>query len=102
MSSLHIDRILETCIKRDVKGMYKKALAGEMKGFTGVDDPYEAPVNPELIIETETETAEQSAARILGKLEQMALIEPAHEPAYTPEEAEKIKARLEKLGYIEQ
>ena len=93
---------LEVCIKRDVKGMYKKALAGEMKGFTGVDDPYEAPVTPEITIETETETPEQSAARILGKLEQLALIEPAHEPAYTPEEAEKIRERLEKLGYIEQ
>ncbi|MBI3661472.1 MAG: adenylyl-sulfate kinase [Acidobacteria bacterium] len=93
---------LETCIKRDVKGMYKKALAGEMKNFTGVDDPYEAPANPEITIETETETPEQSAARILAKLEQLGLIEPAHEPAYTPEEAEKIRARLEKLGYIEQ
>jgi len=93
---------LEICIKRDVKGMYKKALAGEMKGFTGVDDPYEAPVSPEIIIETESETPEMSAARILGKLEQLGLIEPAHEPAYTPEEAEKIRARLEKLGYIEQ
>jgi adenylylsulfate kinase-like enzyme len=93
---------LETCIKRDVKGMYKKALAGELKGFTGVDDPYEAPVSPEIIIETEAETPEMSAARILGKLEQLGLIEPAHEPAYTPEEAEKIRARLEKLGYIEQ
>jgi adenylylsulfate kinase len=93
---------LETCIKRDVKGMYKKALAGEMKGFTGVDDPYEAPLTPEITIETVTETAEQSAARILEKLEQLGLVEPAHEPAYTPEEAEKIRARLEKLGYIEQ
>ena len=93
---------LETCIKRDVKGMYKKALAGEMKGFTGVDDPYEAPVSPEITILTETETPEQSAERILGKLEQLGLVEPAHEPAYTPEEAEKIRARLEKLGYIEQ
>lgn len=93
---------LEICIKRDVKGMYKRALAGEMKGFTGVDDPYEAPVSPEITIETETETPEMSAARILGKLEQLGLIEPAHEPAYTPEEAEKIRVRLEKLGYIEQ
>ncbi|HEV8385425.1 MAG TPA: adenylyl-sulfate kinase [Candidatus Acidoferrales bacterium] len=99
---VYVNTPLQTCIKRDVKGMYKKALAGEMKGFTGVDDPYEAPLTPELIIETETETAEQSAARILGKLEQLGLVEPAHEPAYTPEEAEKIRARLEKLGYIEQ
>ena len=99
---VYVNTPLETCIKRDVKGMYKKALAGEMKGFTGVDDPYEAPANPELTIATETDTPEQSAARVLTKLEELGLIEPAHEPAYTPEEAEKIRARLEKLGYIEQ
>ena len=92
---------LDECIKRDVKGMYKKALAGEMKNFTGVDDPYEPPVNPELVIDTMQETPAQSAARILAKLEQMALIEPPHDAGYTPEEAEKIHKRLEKLGYIE-
>jgi adenylyl-sulfate kinase len=97
-----VDTPLEVCIQRDVKGMYKKALAGEMKGFTGVDDPYEAPLNPEMVIKTTEESEQQSAARILTKLEQMGLVEPAQEPAYTPEEAEKIKARLEKLGYIEQ
>jgi len=97
-----VDTPLEECIQRDVKGMYKKALNGEMKNFTGVDDPYEAPLHPEVVIETVRETPEQSAARILAKLEQLGLIEPAHEPAYTPEEAEKIRARLEKLGYIEQ
>lgn len=92
---------LEECIKRDVKGMYKKALAGEMKNFTGVDDPYEAPPNPELVIETMQETPAQSAARILSKLEQMALVDPPHDKGYTPEEAEKIHKRLEQLGYIE-
>ncbi len=99
---IFVDTPLEVCIQRDVKGMYKKALAGEMKGFTGIDDPYEPPMNPELVIKTIEENEQQSAARILGKLEQMGLIEPAHEPAYTPEEAEKIRERLEKLGYIEQ
>jgi adenylylsulfate kinase len=97
-----VDTPLEECIRRDVKGMYKKALAGEMKNFTGVDDPYEPPLNPELTIHTMEETPEASCARILQKLEQLGLIEPAPEPAYTPEEAEKIRARLEKLGYIEQ
>jgi adenylylsulfate kinase len=97
-----VDTPLEVCIQRDVKGMYKKALAGEMKNFTGIDDPYEPPLNPELVIKTSEESEQHSAQRILQKLEQMGLIEPAHEPAYTPEEAEKIKARLEQLGYIEQ
>ncbi|HKO05349.1 MAG TPA: adenylyl-sulfate kinase [Candidatus Acidoferrales bacterium] len=93
---------LEVCIERDVKGMYKKALAGEIKQFTGVDDPYEAPLAPELAIETSAEAALESAARILGKLEQLGLVEPAQEPTYTPEEAEKIRERLTRLGYIEQ
>lgn len=98
---VYVNTPLEECIKRDVKGMYKKALAGEMKDFTGVDAPYEAPVNPELVIETLQETPAQSAAKILAKLEQMALVEPPHDAGYTPEEAEKIHKRLEKLGYIE-
>jgi adenylylsulfate kinase len=53
---------VEKCIERDVKGMYKKALAGEIKGFTGVDDPFDEPMNPEVICDTDKETAEESAA----------------------------------------
>ena len=96
-----VDTPLELCIQRDVKGMYKKAIAGEMKNFTGISDPYEAPLNPEIVIQTQKESEQESAARILGSLERMGLIEPAHEPAYTLDEAEKIRERLEKLGYIE-
>ena len=92
---------LALCIERDVKGMYKKALAGEIKNFTGVDDPYEPPHAPELIIETASETDQQSAARILTLLEQLGLAEPAHEPPCSPEEAAKIRQRLARLGYIE-
>jgi len=96
-----VDTPLELCIQRDVKGMYKKAIAGEMKNFTGISDPYEAPLNPEIVIQTQKESEQESAVRILGSLERMGLIEPAHEPAYTSDEAEKIRERLEKLGYIE-
>jgi adenylyl-sulfate kinase len=96
-----VDTPLELCIQRDVKGMYKKAIAGEMKSFTGISDPYEPPLHPEIVIHTQKESAQESAARILGSLERMGLIEPAHEPAYTSDEAEKIRERLEKLGYIE-
>jgi adenylylsulfate kinase len=96
-----VDTPLELCIQRDVKGMYKKAIAGEMKNFTGISDPYEPPHNAEIVIQTQKESEQESAARILGSLERMGLIEPAHEPAYTSVEAEKIRERLEKLGYIE-
>jgi sulfate adenylyltransferase/3'-phosphoadenosine 5'-phosphosulfate synthase len=59
---------LETLIARDVKGLYKKALAGEIKEFTGVSDPYEEPLNPEVVVETHKETIEESANKILARL----------------------------------
>lgn len=55
---------LETCIKRDVKGLYKKALAGEIKNYTGASDPYEEPLNPEIIIDTDKKTATECVQRI--------------------------------------
>jgi adenylyl-sulfate kinase len=99
---VYVNTPLEVCMERDVKGMYRKALAGEMKNFTGVDDPYEAPLNAELTIETQKEPPAESARRILNKLEQLGLVEPPHERPYTSEEAEKIREKLERLGYIEQ
>jgi sulfate adenylyltransferase/3'-phosphoadenosine 5'-phosphosulfate synthase len=60
--------------ERDVKGLYKKALAGEIKGFTGVDDPYEEPLAPEVVAYTDRETKEESLARILEALEALGLV----------------------------
>jgi adenylylsulfate kinase len=51
-----------------VKGLYKKARAGELKQFTGIDDPYEAPLNPEIECRTDLETLEESTAKVLDKL----------------------------------
>ena len=59
---------LEVCMHRDCKGMYKRALAGELKNFTGVSDPYEEPVQPELVLHTDQETPEQSAEKVLEYL----------------------------------
>ena len=67
---------VDTCIRRDVKGMYKKALAGELKHFTGIDDPYEPPLNAELILDTEMESPGESAAHILSWLQQSGLVAP--------------------------
>src|SRR5437762_7201196 len=53
---------------RDAKGLYKKALAGEIKNFTGVDDPYEAPLAPDVLVDSSVETVEESAARLLDHL----------------------------------
>ena len=66
---------LEVCIERDVKGLYQRALAGEIKNYTGVDDPYEEPLNPEIVVETDKETAEESARKVIEKLEQLGLID---------------------------
>lgn len=60
---------LEAAEKRDPKGLYKKARAGQIKGFTGIDDPYEAPEKPEILIETEKASAADAAAQILAYLE---------------------------------
>jgi adenylyl-sulfate kinase len=68
---------LEALIERDVKGLYKKALAGEIKNFTGVSDPYEAPENPEFTALTSEETVHQSATRLLAYLAGRGLIDPA-------------------------
>ena len=71
---------VEVCAERDVKGLYEKAFKGEIKEFTGVSDPYEAPLNAELTLDTEHESAEDSAAKILSLLEERQLI-PAAELA---------------------
>ena len=63
--------------ERDVKGLYKKALAGELKGFTGVSDPYEEPLAPEVVVETDRESVEFSISKILRTLEQRGLIQYA-------------------------
>jgi adenylylsulfate kinase len=65
---------VEICIKRDVKGMYQKALEGKIKHFTGVDDPYEEPEHPELIINTDTESIEESVKKVLHTIEELGYI----------------------------
>ena len=66
-----------TLAERDVKGLYKKALAGEIKNFTGVSDPYEEPLKPELTLNSDTEKVEESLARLLAALEAQKFIYPA-------------------------
>jgi len=63
-----VDTPIEVCEQRDIKGLYAKARRGEVKGFTGVDDPYEPPHNPEVVLDTVKQTVEENARRILGQL----------------------------------
>ena len=65
---------LETCESRDVKGLYKRARAGEIKNYTGIDSPYEAPDNPELIIDTESESLEESVVKVIDLLKSKGII----------------------------
>ncbi len=71
---VHVDCPIEVLAKRDVKGLYKKALAGEIGHFTGISDPYEPPLNPEVRVDSSCETPLQSADRIWSKLEGLGLI----------------------------
>jgi adenylylsulfate kinase len=73
----YVKASVEACEERDVKGLYAKARAGEIKEFTGVSDPYEPPENPEIVCDTEDETPEQSAGKIIGFLEEHGLIPAA-------------------------
>jgi adenylyl-sulfate kinase len=68
---------VDECARRDVKGLYEKAFRGEIKGFTGVDDPYEPPSDPELVLDTEAHDPEESAQLVVAKLEQLGLVPSA-------------------------
>ncbi|PSB13022.1 adenylyl-sulfate kinase [filamentous cyanobacterium Phorm 46] len=71
---VYVKATLEVCESRDVKGLYAKARAGEIKGFTGIDDAYEEPLNPEIICCTERESVEDSVKKVLSKLEDLGYI----------------------------
>jgi adenylyl-sulfate kinase len=73
---------IEVLAQRDVKGLYKKALSGEIKEFTGVSDPYEEPLAPEIVIETDFESVETSAGKIIRELELRGLVPSANADAY--------------------
>src|SRR5579863_5548486 len=68
---------LDELVRRDVKGLYKKAIAGELQHFTGVSDPYEAPENPDVIVDSETESVEESVGKILAELERRGYVAAA-------------------------
>lgn len=93
---------LGVLIERDVKGLYTKALRSEIENFTGISDPYEEPLHPEIICETDKENPEESAAKIMARLEESGYIPKAQreEAAYSEEEEELVKERLRAIGYI--
>jgi adenylylsulfate kinase len=76
---IFVDAPLEVCAERDVKGLYRKAFAGEIAQFTGVSDPYEPPAAPELHIKTNEEEPHESARRVVAKLEELGYLVPLKE-----------------------
>jgi len=88
---------VEVCRQRDVKGLYKLADEGKLKNFTGVDDPYEEPECPDLVIETDKETIEESVERIFAKLVELGYLENEE---ISDEETRVVTDRLAALGYL--
>ncbi len=77
-----VDAPLEVCAERDVKGLYKKAFAGEIAQFTGVSDPYEPPAAPDLVLKTAEEEPHESASRVIEKLEFFGYLPTERDPTY--------------------
>jgi adenylylsulfate kinase len=71
---VYVNTLLSVCEARDVKGLYAKARSGIIKGFTGIDDPYEEPLNPEVVCYSEKETLEESVAKVFTVLIEMNLL----------------------------
>ncbi len=82
---IYADCPLEVCKRRDVKGMYKRAVAGELAHFTGVSDPYEAPLHPDLVLYTNEETPEESARKVLALLASRSHLAPEMLAEVAPE-----------------
>ena len=92
---------LNALAERDVKGLYKKAMAGEIKGFTGVDDPYEAPDHAEITVDSEHESIEESTEKIIRALELKGLVPPPPGGDIPDAEEQAIRARLKALKFID-
>jgi adenylylsulfate kinase-like enzyme len=97
---VHCAADADTCAARDRKGTWQRARAGEITNFTGVDDPYEAPEQPELRLDTGGRSVEECLAEVLAYLEGRGLAPTAAEGSYTSDEAAEVAARLEALGYM--
>ena len=94
---IFVDAPIEVCEARDPKGLYKKARAGELKGFTGIDDPYEAPLKPELVLDAGKKTAEVLADEVIAYLRRAGKIrglDPETAPLGSTEAADRTPGRL--------
>ncbi len=95
-----LDCPLEVCQERDRAGLYRGALSGEAKSVAGVDSPYEAPREAEIVIRTDQFGPEDAQARVLRTLEISGRIPAANDEEFTDDESELIRKRLSDLGYM--
>ncbi|MCZ2077812.1 MAG: adenylyl-sulfate kinase [Bryobacteraceae bacterium] len=79
---VYVDCPVEVLAERDVKGLYKKALAGEIPNFTGISDPYEPPLQPDIVVDTSQESLEESVAKVWTKLEKLGLLSFSREQVH--------------------
>ncbi len=91
---------LEVLARRDTHELYARAQRGEIKNVAGMDAPYEEPIKPEVVAETDRETPEACVARIIRTAELLAYLSPVQASCYTPEQEEMIRRRLRDLGYM--
>jgi len=101
----YVECPLEVCMERDSRGLYQRAMAGEIESFTGISDPYEPPQNPEIVVNTAQQSLEESVQVILGRLEELGYLEPegrgrSQTCPYSSEDVAAVEERLRGLGYI--
>lgn len=96
---------VEVCAERDPKDLYEKAKAGKIENFTGINHPFEEPLQPDVIVDTSEQTVEESVEHVLGQLGQMSVLEDGpsedYEMAISGTEERAIEDRLRNLGYFE-
>lgn len=98
---VYVNCAVEECMRRDVKGLYQKALRGELANFTGVSDPYEPPLNPDVVVNTDRETLEESMGKILKALERLGYLPVQEVAPVSQEEEAQILSKLKTPGYLE-
>ncbi len=91
---------METLLARDEAGLFRRAQAGEIQHVAGINAPFEEPLKPEVLLNTDSIDVEACATKVLATLEVLGLIGPVDDSTYTPEEVAVIKARLRDLGYL--
>ncbi len=98
---VYVECPIDVLTERDVKGLYKKAIAGEIKNFTGISDPYEGPEDPEIRVHSDTQSVAESAQHIIDRLERMNLIPAPAGASYCADDEEaEIVAQLQKKSYL--